>query len=53
MVVSSAKILTLPEGQHAARSLMNNRKSSGPNTEPCGTPHVTERVMDLLTFKKS
>ena len=30
MVVSSANILTLPEGQHVDRSLMNNRKSRVP-----------------------
>ena len=34
MVVSSAKILTLPEGQHINKSLNNNRKSSGSSTKP-------------------
>ena len=48
MVVSSANILTLPEGQHAGRSLMNNRKSSGPRTEPWGTPHDMDLVCNLL-----
>ena len=33
MVVSSANILTLPDGQHVGRSLINKRKSSGPRTE--------------------
>ena len=48
MVVSSAKILTLPEGQHVGKSLINNRKSSGPRTEPWGTPHDIDLVADLL-----
>ena len=48
MMVSSANILTLPEGQHVDRSLMNNRKSSGPKTEPWGTPHETDLVWDLF-----
>ena len=48
MVVSSAKILTLPDGQHIGKSLINNRKSSGPRTEPWGTPQDTDLVVDLL-----
>ena len=48
MVVSSANILTLPDGQLIGRSLINKRKRSGPRTEPCGTPHDTDRVSDLL-----
>ena len=48
MVVSSAKILTLPEGQHIGKSLINNRKSSGPRTEPWGTPQDMDLVVDLL-----
>ena len=47
MVVSSANILTLPDEQQIGRSLINMRKSSGPRTEPWGTPHDTERVSDL------
>ena len=48
MVVSSANILTLPEGQQVGRSLINRRKSSGPGIDPCGTPHDTERISDLF-----
>ena len=52
MVVSSANILTLPEGQHVDRSLMNNRKSSGPKTEPWGTPHETDLVWDFFSLSE-
>ncbi|CAL4160908.1 unnamed protein product, partial [Meganyctiphanes norvegica] len=34
ILVSSAKILTLPKGQQFGRSLMNNKKKRGPRTEP-------------------
>ncbi|CAL4060695.1 unnamed protein product, partial [Meganyctiphanes norvegica] len=34
ILVSSAKILTLPRGQQFGRSFMNNMKKSGPRTEP-------------------
>ena len=44
MVVSSEHILTLPEGKHVERSLMNDRKSSGPKTEPWGTSNDTDLV---------
>ena len=27
-------------------------KSNGPRQEPCGTPHVTGRELDLLPFKE-
>ena len=46
--VSSANILTLPNGQQAERSLINMRKSRVPKTEPWGTLQEIERVWDLL-----
>ena len=48
MVVSSAKILTLPDGQHIGKSLINNRKISGPRTEHWGTQQNTDLVVDFL-----
>ena len=50
MVVSSAKILTLPEGQHIGKSLINNRKSSGPRTESWGTSQNRGLVIDKVHF---
>ncbi|CAL4144512.1 unnamed protein product, partial [Meganyctiphanes norvegica] len=38
-LVSSANILNLPEGLQLGRSFIKIRKSKGPRTEPCGTPH--------------
>ncbi|CAL4131877.1 unnamed protein product, partial [Meganyctiphanes norvegica] len=38
-LVSSANILNLPKGQQLGRSFIKIRKSKGPRTEPCGTPH--------------
>ena len=43
-LVSSAKILKYPYGQQFGKSFMKRRKSKGPSTEPCGTPHDMERV---------
>ena len=50
MMVSSANILTLPEGQHIDRSLMNSRKSSGPKTELWGTPHDADLVSTYFSL---
>ena len=46
-MVSSANILTLPEGQHLGRSLIKSKKNKGPRTDPWGTPHVMGLVFDL------
>ena len=35
ILVSSAKILVLPEGQQFGKSLMKIKNSSGPRTDPC------------------
>ena len=47
IVVSSAKSLTLPSGQHLCRSLINNIKNRGPRTEPWGTPQEMGCNYDL------
>lgn len=31
-------------------SLINNKKSNGSNTRPCGTLHVMDFVFDMLWF---
>ena len=47
IVVSSAKSLVLPSGQHLGKSFIKRRKRRGPRTEPCGTPQDIGRVFDL------
>lgn len=37
----------------AGRSFINIRKSRGPNTEPWGTPDVTEDKDDEVSFTKT
>ena len=44
IVVSSAKSLVCPSGQHLCKSFINRIKKSGPRTEPWGTPQVIGRV---------
>ena len=46
-MVSSAKSLTFPSGQHLYKSFMNSMKNKGPRTEPCGTQYVMGRSFDL------
>jgi hypothetical protein len=42
MLVSSANSIGIIfEGTAIGKSLMYNKKSKGPNTEPCGTPWLT------------
>ena len=40
-VVSSANIVKELSVQALSRSLMYSRKTKGPSTDPCGTPHKT------------
>ena len=44
--LSSAKWGTLQCFIATCRSLMYIRKSKGPKTDPCGTPHVILEVLD-------
>ena len=46
MIQSSANSLVLDSTQ-AGKSLMNSRKSNGPNTVPCGTPLMTGTLSDV------
>ena len=48
MALSSAKMLILPSIQQFARSLMYRINSSGPSTEPCGTPQVIGKQVDFV-----
>ena len=41
MVVSAASISHLPDNICRGRSLIYIENKSGPNTQPCGTPHTT------------
>ena len=45
-IVSSAKWWTLQCLIATCRSLMYIRKSKGPKTDPCGTPHVIVEVLE-------
>ena len=45
--VSSAKKIVDRSLVQLARSLMYIRKSKGPRTDPCGTPHVIGITADL------
>ena len=47
MAVSSAKILILPSMQQFARSFRCKMNSRGPSTEPCGTPQLMGKTVDL------
>ena len=53
-VASSAKRLSCECCICRGKSLIYNKKSMGPNTEPCGTPHVIccweEWVLPILTL---
>ena len=42
-VISSAKRTTSIEPRSISRSITCSRINSGPNTEPCGTPHVLKK----------
>ena len=48
MVVSSAKRTHLECLMDIGRSFVYIIKSSGPRTEPWGTPHVTSRECELV-----
>ena len=44
MAISSAQSEQLTEeGREAGRSLMKSEKSTGPRTDPCGTPRRTRK----------
>ena len=53
-VVSSAKDITLEcDFKQVALSFTYMRKSKGPNTDPCGTPHVISRVYDFTLLYRT
>ena len=41
----------MTEGREAGRSLMKREKSTGPRTDPCGTPRWTQKS-DVCDFEK-
>ncbi len=47
MLVSSASSFENTSSVTVARSLIYIKNSSGPQIEPCGTPHVTFSMIDL------
>ena len=47
MLVSSANSMKVPKSEELAISFMYRRKSSGPKTEPCGTPYLMIRFSDF------
>ena len=46
MIQSLANSLVLDSTQ-TGKSLLNSRKSNGPNTVPCGTPLMTGTLSDV------
>ena len=48
ILVSSANNLILQSGAQFWMSLTYNKNNKGPNTDPCGTPHVIEPKSDTL-----
>ena len=45
--VSSANSCTVERSNLKCKSLINIMKSRGPKTEPCGTPDLTKRIVEL------
>ena len=52
-VVSSAKYINLECVKQFAMSFTKLRKSNGPKTDPCGTPHVMSRVCDCTLLYRT
>ena len=49
-VVSSAYMSTYASFMKRGKSFTNRRKSTGPKTDPCGTPDLTDSIDDFTVF---
>ena len=48
MLVSSANNIDMQASDTVDKSLIYNKKSNGPNIDPCGTPQLIFSVLDTM-----
>ena len=48
MLVSSANNIDMQASDTVDKSLIYNKKSNGPNIDPCGTPQLICSVLDTM-----